>query len=114
MLRGIRVLVPREARSVGATLRKHCPGWFEPDIGRDTIGTNIVDGVRYRAKMIRQRDSARFRMGGKKLKGVYLVNKVKFHSKATADELQLEINLEDIPAGYIQDDMHRILHCKLR
>jgi hypothetical protein len=116
MLRGTRLLTSHEARSVAVALRKHCPGWFEPEVGQDRIVAHLLDGIRYRSVHVHQWGSLKSSTAGKsiRLKRVYLVNKVKFHSKATADELQLEINLENIPAGYTQDDMQRILHCKLR
>jgi hypothetical protein len=117
MLRGTRLLLNHEARSIAFALRKHCPGWFDPEVGKDRIIFHILDGVRYRSVTVHQRGSPKISTSGSKkirLKRVYLVNKFKFHSQATADELQLEINLVDIPDGYTQDDTHRILHCKLR
>jgi hypothetical protein len=116
-LRGIRDITVFEARSIAVTMRKHCPRWFELQEGRDTLVPALKNGQRYRRLLTHPKDpvGAEESERKRKMKEVYLVNKFKFHSLASAEELRLEIhNLEDIPAGYTKDDLHRILHCKLR
>jgi hypothetical protein len=115
-LRGIRDITVVEARSIAISIRKYCPGWFELQEGRDALVPALKNGQRYRRLCAHPKDpvGAEEAERKRKLKEVYLVNKVKFHSLVTVDELRLKIDFDEIPPGYTKDDMHRILHCKLR
>ena len=115
VLRGSRPVNAKECRSVAGTLRRHCVHLFEPPGLRDGLATAVHNGYWYRYSLIYKdpgvgKDSCK----GRKMKEVYLVNKRKYYSLASEVELMLELDLENVPSGYSQDDMHRILQYKIR
>ena len=140
VLRGTRFLTRREARSIAGTLRKHCVHIFEPPGMRDGLMAAVQDGFRYRDSLVHKdpkdpiggvssRDTAAAAAATtatgrpKRLKDAYLVNKRKFYSAATDEELQFglylesstdELDLDKIIESCSQDDMHRILQCRIR
>ena len=116
VLRGTRPVNAKECRSVAGTLRRHCVHLFEPPGLRDGLATAVHNGYWYRYSLIYKdpgvgKDSCN---KGRKMKEVYLVNKRKYYSLASEVELMLELDLENVPSGYSQDDMHRILQYKIR
>ncbi len=50
----------------------------------------------------------------KRLKNVYLVNKRKFYSPATPEEMLMKLDLGSMPDGYVEEDIHRILQARIR
>ena len=89
---------------------------------KDGLALSIVEAYRYRSKReqkenVLQAIKTKSRAGEaagqkerqKRLKNMYLVNKVKFFGKATEEELQ-----EELDTGAMDEDKHRILQHGIR
>ena len=89
---------------------------------KDGLALAIVEAYRYRSKReqkenVLQAIKTKSRAGEaagqkerqKRLKNMYLVNKVKFFGKATEEELQ-----EELDTGAMDEDKHRILQHRIR
>ncbi len=140
------MLAMKESRCIAGILRKKYLRLFQPEPGlRDSLPVKIQDGYRYRHAVI-PRDSesrsnrvcrgARRRLGGesdeeeeekgnaaevaqkrtKKLKEVYLVNRRKYHSTATEEELDRKLSLEQTASSGCDslEVMHRIIQARIR
>ncbi len=125
VLRGSRSLKLCEARSIAGTLRSQCGKLFPFSPGLDRLPLHLQDGLRYADTLVKkqsiQEGIGRAKRAGedrdssvpkrvKRLKEVYLVSKVKFHSVAT----EAELNADMEPHLLDSEDGHRIVQAKIR
>jgi hypothetical protein len=122
VLRGTRQLNRQEGRSIAGTLRKHYNQLFDPPGMRDGLALSLLDGYRYRCSLIHREQppamtpaaaaaqELRSAAKARKLKEVYLVNKRKYHSLATEEELHRKLDKEEED----MEDIHRILQSRIR
>jgi hypothetical protein len=123
-LRGTRQLTRAEGRSIACTLRKFYPVLFESVPGlKDALPISILDGYRHRINREKKQEvmtainkrkevsdgEKEIKEKHKRLKNMYLVNKVKYFSKATDAEL-----LQQLDVNTLDQDTHRILQHRIR
>ncbi len=123
VLHGSRALKLEECRSIARTLRQYCINIFPNKPGDDPLPRRVSDKVRYvRAEIEKKRIRSGIHAAGgsgdieppskkvKRVKEVYLVNKTKYHSTATQEELAGDLEEELTNT----EDGHRILQAKIR
>ena len=126
VLRSSRFLKIKEARSIAGVLRSNCNNIFPFTQVEDRLPEHIQDALRYadsleKKKRVLEGGASHKQEGegnhdlpgakkAKRLKEVYVVNKIKYHSTATADELSSEVDPNELDT----EDGHRIIQAIIR